>query len=249
MPIPKSPTGEMPFLDHLEELRWRIIYSLGALVIGISIGFLVTFKLDLIGVLQRPVLPYLRGQTLVFTHPGDTFSAILQMSFVVGIIVALPVIGWFSQASVFSRIAAQTDDAFEHAQIDDSKAASQRLILVGAPDPPTAIYPPKRSRRVEQERASRCLQFALALDFRLPAGRAAIGVATPEASGSWAALAALHTGPSEEVHSRTLSFARELAAMGSRRGRRWPDRLTAPDPARAVEEALSKAQLSTAGQP
>src|SRR5947208_3978391 len=94
MPIPKSPTGEMPFLDHLEELRWRIIYSLGALVIGISIGFLVTFKLDLIGVLQRPVLPYLRGQTLVFTHPGDTFSAILQMSFVVGIIVALPVIGY-----------------------------------------------------------------------------------------------------------------------------------------------------------
>ena len=94
MPIPKSSTGEMPFLDHLEELRWRIIYSLGALVIGIAIGFLVTFKLDLIGVLQRPVLPYLRGHTLVYTHPGDTFSAILQMSFVVGIVLALPVIGY-----------------------------------------------------------------------------------------------------------------------------------------------------------
>jgi len=93
-PIPRSPTGEMPFLDHLEELRWRIIYSLGALVIGIAIGFLVTFKLDLIGVLQRPVLPYLRGHTLVYTHPGDTFSAILQMSFVVGIVLALPVIGY-----------------------------------------------------------------------------------------------------------------------------------------------------------
>ena len=93
-PIPRSSTGEMPFLDHLEELRWRIIYSLGALVIGIAIGFLVTFKLDLIGVLQRPVIPYLRGQTLVFTHPGDTFSAILQMSFVVGIVIALPVIGY-----------------------------------------------------------------------------------------------------------------------------------------------------------
>jgi sec-independent protein translocase protein TatC len=93
-PIPRSQTGEMPFLDHLEELRWRIIYSLGALVIGIAVGFLVTFKLDLIGVLQRPVLPYLRGQTLVFTHPGDTFSAILQMSFVVGIVIALPVIGY-----------------------------------------------------------------------------------------------------------------------------------------------------------
>jgi sec-independent protein translocase protein TatC len=94
MPIPKTQTGEMPFLDHLEELRWRIIYSLGALVVGIGIGFLITFKFDLIGVLQKPVLPYLRGHTLVFTHPGDTFSALLQMSFVVGIVVALPVIGY-----------------------------------------------------------------------------------------------------------------------------------------------------------
>src|SRR5436309_7085841 len=94
MPIPKSHSGEMPFLDHLEELRWRIIYSLGALVIGVGIGFFVTFKLDLIGVLQQPVLPYLRGQHLVYTHPGDTFSTILQMSLVVGIALALPVIGY-----------------------------------------------------------------------------------------------------------------------------------------------------------
>ena len=41
-----------------------------------------------------PVLPYLRCQHLVYTHPGDTFSTILQMSFVVGIALALPVIGY-----------------------------------------------------------------------------------------------------------------------------------------------------------
>lgn len=94
MPIPKSTSGEMPFLDHLEELRWRIIYSLGALVIGVGVGFFVTFKLDLIGLLQQPVLQYLRGQHLVYTHPGDTFSTILQMSLVVGIALSLPVIGY-----------------------------------------------------------------------------------------------------------------------------------------------------------
>ena len=31
-------SAEMPFLDHLEELRWRIIWSLGALVVGVVIG-------------------------------------------------------------------------------------------------------------------------------------------------------------------------------------------------------------------
>ena len=30
----QSNSGEMPFLDHLEELRWRLIWSLLALVVG-----------------------------------------------------------------------------------------------------------------------------------------------------------------------------------------------------------------------
>ena len=38
MPIPKSDSGEMPFLDHLEELRWRIIYSLGSALVAVGIG-------------------------------------------------------------------------------------------------------------------------------------------------------------------------------------------------------------------
>ena len=94
MRIPKSQSGEMPFLDHLEELRWRIIYSLGALVVGVAVGLLLSFKFDLIHWLELPVLPYLHGHNLVYTHPGDTFSTILQMSIVVGIALALPVIGY-----------------------------------------------------------------------------------------------------------------------------------------------------------
>src|SRR5216117_4116215 len=91
-PPPRPPTGEMPFLDHLEELRWRIIWSLAALVVGMLIGFLAVYKFDLIGLLERPIVPYLHGRKLVYTHPGDPFSILLSASLVVGVIVALPVI-------------------------------------------------------------------------------------------------------------------------------------------------------------
>jgi sec-independent protein translocase protein TatC len=84
----------MPFLDHLEELRWRIIYGLGALMVGLVIGFVVVVKFDLISLLQKPVLPFLRGNTLVITSPGAGFSIALQLAFIVGVAFALPVIAY-----------------------------------------------------------------------------------------------------------------------------------------------------------
>lgn len=101
------------------------------------------------------------------------------------------------------------------------------------------------SRALERERTSRCLQFASSLGAVLPRGRAAIGVATPEASGSWAALAALRTGPSDEVHRRTLTFARALTMLPSPAPRsRWFARFLGRDPGRAVDDALAKEILS-----
>lgn len=103
------------------------------------------------------------------------------------------------------------------------------------------------SRRVERERASRCLEFARELGTPPPAGRAAIGIATSDASGSWAALAALRTGPTEGAHVRTLAFTRELATMRSRSHLwSWPDRLISRDPAQAVEDALDKSGAASA---
>jgi hypothetical protein len=96
-------------------------------------------------------------------------------------------------------------------------------------------------RSVERERASRCLEFARSLGAGIPAGRAAIGIASAEASGSWAALAALASGPSHEVHTRALTFARELIATAApARRSRWA-RLIGPDPAEAVRHAFSGA--------
>ena len=85
-------SGEMPFLDHLEELRWRIIWSLAALVVGVAIGFVIVIKFNLLVWMQGPMLPYLHGRRLMNTHPGGGFSIMLQTSIILGVIIALPVI-------------------------------------------------------------------------------------------------------------------------------------------------------------
>lgn len=87
-----NPGAEMPFLDHLEELRWRIIWSLVALVIGVGAAFAVLLNFDVIGWLERPILPYLSGRRLVYTHPGDPFQIIMEAAIILGIMLALPVI-------------------------------------------------------------------------------------------------------------------------------------------------------------
>jgi sec-independent protein translocase protein TatC len=87
-------SGEMPFLDHLEELRWRIIWSLGALLVGVAIAFALVYRFDLLTWIQGPILPFLHGHKLVYTHPGDGFSILLQTAILVGIVIALPVIVW-----------------------------------------------------------------------------------------------------------------------------------------------------------
>jgi sec-independent protein translocase protein TatC len=85
-------SAEMPFLDHLEELRWRIIWSLAALVIGVVVGFIVILNFDVLTWLQAPVLPFLHGHKLVVTHPGEGFGIMLQTAVVIGTVLALPVI-------------------------------------------------------------------------------------------------------------------------------------------------------------
>jgi len=85
-------SAEMPFLDHLEELRWRIIWSLAALVVGVGVAFFLVMKFNLLLWMQGPMLPYLHGRRLVYTHPGDGFSILLQTAIIVGVVLALPVL-------------------------------------------------------------------------------------------------------------------------------------------------------------
>lgn len=88
----KAPGHEMPFLDHLEELRKRLFWIAGAIIIGVVVGFTLLSKLDIIRLLERPILPLLHGQKLIYTHPGTSFHILLNASLVLGLILAAPVI-------------------------------------------------------------------------------------------------------------------------------------------------------------
>jgi sec-independent protein translocase protein TatC len=90
-----KPQAEMPFLDHLEELRWRLfrIAIAVAVGVGVSFGLLLTKQIDVVAVLARPIQPFLTGK-LIVTHPGDLFDVVIDVSLTLGLILASPVIVW-----------------------------------------------------------------------------------------------------------------------------------------------------------
>jgi Tat protein translocase TatC len=87
-----TPRGEMPFLDHLEELRWRILWSLVAIVVCTIVGWFLLDKIDIIEILKRPIAPYLPGGRLIFTSPAEPFMLTLKVAFGLGCLLASPVV-------------------------------------------------------------------------------------------------------------------------------------------------------------
>jgi Sec-independent protein secretion pathway component TatC len=59
---PKGASGAMPLLDHLEELGWRFVRSVVALVVATGVGIHVAARFDLLGLLKRPLGPYIGGE-------------------------------------------------------------------------------------------------------------------------------------------------------------------------------------------
>ena len=87
--------GEMPFLDHLEELRWRVLWSLLAVVVGTVMGFFLIRYLGVLELLIEPIraaLPDDPDFRLIYLSPADPFFITLKLSVVVGVILAFPII-------------------------------------------------------------------------------------------------------------------------------------------------------------
>src|SRR5215213_8037883 len=86
--------GEMPFLDHLEELRSRILRSLAAVVVGFAIGLWAVQHFQLVSVMKRPIAPYLTDGKLVVLSPTEPVMIVFKLGFLVGLVLASPIILW-----------------------------------------------------------------------------------------------------------------------------------------------------------
>jgi sec-independent protein translocase protein TatC len=83
--------GKMSFLEHLDELRKRIVRS----CLAIAIGVLATFAyiqpiFDFILAPTRRALP--PGVKLIYTEPGEAFSLYITVALIAGVVVAAPFI-------------------------------------------------------------------------------------------------------------------------------------------------------------
>lgn len=84
----------MPFLDHLEELRWRILWSVIALVIGTAIGFAIVYKTNMPELLLNPVREAWSDPNLnlIYLSPADPFFVSLRLAIYIGIILTFPIL-------------------------------------------------------------------------------------------------------------------------------------------------------------
>ncbi len=82
----------MPFLDHVEELRWRILKSLVAVLLASLVGWVIVEHVDVIRMLMRPIIPLLPDGKLKFTSPTEPFLITLKFAFALGLVLASPVV-------------------------------------------------------------------------------------------------------------------------------------------------------------
>jgi sec-independent protein translocase protein TatC len=91
LPAAPQPSGEsvMPLVDHLSELRWRLIWSAVAVAVGSAVGFVLS---DVAIKVLEGTLP--AGTSLIVTNVGDAFGIKLKLAIVIGVILAMPALLW-----------------------------------------------------------------------------------------------------------------------------------------------------------
>src|SRR5712672_1258498 len=85
--------GRMPLLDHLIELRNRLMWAIGAVLVAFLICY--QFKERIYGFLVHPLAVIFEGQTgrhLIYTGLTEAFFTYVKVSFWAGLCVAFPIV-------------------------------------------------------------------------------------------------------------------------------------------------------------
>src|SRR3984893_5653315 len=81
--------AKMSFLEHLDELRKRIIRAVIGIGVGIALGFgFIDRIFNFILAPTRKVLP--PGVKMIYTEPGEAFGLYITISMIVGFVLASP---------------------------------------------------------------------------------------------------------------------------------------------------------------
>jgi sec-independent protein translocase protein TatC len=81
--------GKMSFLEHLDELRKRIVQACIGVAVGVLAGF--AFITPIVNFILKPtqrVLP--AGSRMIYTQPGEAFGLYVQIGLIVGALLAAP---------------------------------------------------------------------------------------------------------------------------------------------------------------
>jgi sec-independent protein translocase protein TatC len=83
--------GKMSFLEHLDELRKRIVWALVGVLVGFSIAifFYQELWLFVMGPMQELLQP---GQQLIYTDPTEQLMLYVKICVIAGILIASPLV-------------------------------------------------------------------------------------------------------------------------------------------------------------
>ena len=85
-----DPAGEMGFLDHLEELRWRIIKTLLAIIVGSAVSFVYIDQI--LEILLKPTTATSYRIALQVLSVQGMFLIKWFIAFISGFVLAMPVV-------------------------------------------------------------------------------------------------------------------------------------------------------------